>query len=992
MKKYFGMNHIICMAILFLFIVNTAFGYEPPDQSKTFYGDANGDANLMADDVGVFSSFLLSSSNWASFDTPQPDNADQAWNTCDISGDGMCQADDVNVLKQITYGFYNSYSFSDGWFLSGVGFPAASTVGNTYPFQINVNASNLGAYSGRPGVVVMVTVDSSSPVQDVTIGGRPCVPAQPGACALGVSVTDFIGDFENALTESDGNTLTITPNSNGEIVLYAEVLLNETMNIPATTVTISTTASPPATIRYVDVNLATGLNDGTSWENAFRDPLTCLKDGVDAAADNDWIWVADGTYYRPAGGTDPVLTMKDGVNIYGGFAGGELSLSQRGNPSAHPSILNGEYNSYSVVRGASNARLDGFTVKYGDSVGSGGGLYVKAKDNFVVENVRFEKNYAESYGGGMYVSDCSPTINKCVFYDNQAAMGVGLANDEAPDTTITNCSFIRNIGENYGAGMYNYRSPVTIINCTFNKNMSISYGGAMSNQWYSDVTIKNCVFWEDSAIWDDEIHLTSSTPVITFTDIQGGWAGTGNINTDPLFVGYPDVHLQYDSPCRDTATPEASILDDLDGNTRPSGFGYDMGAYEYQYVSANWYVDASASGAGTGESWDDAFTTVQDGMDAAAAGETVFVADGSYLRTLGGTSSVLTMKQGVDIYGGFTGVETYLEERGDPSANASVLDGEDMSYHVVLGASDAVLDGFAITRGNAANSVDPDNAGGGVISLAASNFTVSNCDIYNNYSLSGGAGMTASGSTFTVEGTSFHLNTTDSTGGALYSYNSTGAITGSDLSENAASTSGGALTTVDSGLTITNTVFGENDANTDFGGAIAIYTETSPTTIKNCLFHGNYSANYGGALYTGSATAPNITNCTFNLNTANYGGAISLFDATPVITDCILWGDSAAMSGNEIYIFVTGTPTVSYSVVQGGYTGTMNLNIDPQWVTGSLGDYYLSQTAAGQSQTSVCVNWGSDEAEDLGMDSRTTRTDDVADSDYVDLGYHYPLP
>jgi hypothetical protein len=59
-------------------------------------------------------------------------------------------------------------------------------------------------------------------------------------------------------------------------------------------------------------------------------------------------------------------------------------------------------------------------------------------------------------------------------------------------------------------------------------------------------------------------------------------------------------------------------------------------------------------------------------------------------------------------------------------------------------------------------------------------------------------------------------------------------------------------------------------------------------------------------------------------------------------------------------------------------------------VTGPLGDYYLSQTAAGQAQTSPCVDYGFTLAESLALHTFTTRTDTIYDSDTVDLGYHYP--
>jgi len=71
--------------------------------------------------------------------------------------------------------------------------------------------------------------------------------------------------------------------------------------------------------------------------------------------------------------------------------------------------------------------------------------------------------------------------------------------------------------------------------------------------------------------------------------------------------------------------------------------------------------------------------------------------------------------------------------------------------------------------------------------------------------------------------------------------------------------------------------------------------------------------------------------------------------------------------------------------------GTGNISADPLFVSGSLGNYYLSQVPAGNSRNSPCVDSGSNIAEYLGMDGLTTRIDNTSDSGIVDMGYHYPF-
>ncbi|MFM7135307.1 MAG: hypothetical protein ACKO0W_13445, partial [Planctomycetota bacterium] len=89
---------------------------------------------------------------------------------------------------------------------------------------------------------------------------------------------------------------------------------------------LATFAASPAAfgaVRFVDASLKSGANDGSSWENAYRGTAG-LVTAITASVPGDEIWVRAGTY-RPTTGTSrtAAFTLKTGVAIYGGFAGGE---------------------------------------------------------------------------------------------------------------------------------------------------------------------------------------------------------------------------------------------------------------------------------------------------------------------------------------------------------------------------------------------------------------------------------------------------------------------------------------------------------------------------------------------------------------------------------------------------------------------------------------------------------------------------------------------
>ena len=115
-------------------------------------------------------------------------------------------------------------------------------------------------------------------------------------------------------------------------------------------------------------------------------------------------------------------------------------------------------------------------------------------------------------------------------------------------------------------------------------------------------------------------------------------------------------------------------------------------------------------------------------------------------------------------------------------------------------------------------------------------------------------------------------------------------------------------------------------------------------------------------------------------------GIFCAFYSSPTVLNYILWADNAG-TGQEISVTETCSIDVSYSDIQGGWEGEGNIDADPLFVTGPLGDYYLSQIAVGDSLQSPCVDAGDP---DSPVPEGTTRRDEVLEALPADMGYHYP--
>jgi predicted outer membrane repeat protein len=287
----------------------------------------------------------------------------------------------------------------------------------------------------------------------------------------------------------------------------------------------------------------------------------------------------------------------------------------------------GIYNN-AVTLDISNSHIDSNTVTGGGQ--KGGGLFLIGAKTTTVTDTTVDSNTTTGLGGGIYVgggASLSLTGGSINSNATSGGSGAGVALDGASVLNIAKADIRGNRGGNqYGGGFYFASSAATlssvincnitgntagiqsytagggfyinggsmdIINSTIAGNYSPNIGGGIRVQ-AGAVNVKNGIIQGNTAVTSGP--QISGTPTVAYSDIAGGFAGTGNIDSDPLFVSFTagdkaaydepktsgDFHIQGGSPCKDTGNnADAPAGTDIDGDTRILNGTVDMGSDEY---------------------------------------------------------------------------------------------------------------------------------------------------------------------------------------------------------------------------------------------------------------------------------------------------------------------------------------------------------------------------------------------------------------------------
>ena len=604
--------------------------------------------------------------------------------------------------------------------------------------------------------------------------------------------------------------------------------------------------SAAGTIRYA----APGGNCGSA--------VPCysgVQAAVDAAATDDEIRVAAGTYagvtFNATSVTTQTVYLNKTLTLRGGYT---LTNWLTPDPYLYPTILDADSQGRVIYIDTVSPTIAGFEIRRGHSLGeSGGGIYTKGgnptiQSNKIYSNTatnhgagvynidgspRMERNLiysntATNYGGGFYSESGFPYTQNNIFYSNQANAGGGLANGNLSTLTVQNDTFYQNTAlGGTGGGLVNGSKTITVVNTIVFSNTA-GTGGGIGNFGTANIDYNNVV----SNTGGDYGGVI--TP------------GLNSIAADPLFedAGSGNFHLTTGSPAKNAGTPIAAVTDDFEGNGRPFGSGYDIGADEY-YESGACYARLD-----NGRVYPD----LQTPADAASSGSLIQIAGYcAGVDTRAGLTQTLYLSQSLTVQGGYT-----VTDWTNPNYGPTILDAQGQGRVLYLtGTGPITLQNLHVTGGYIGGTED----GGGLYLGDNVEATLQNNVIYQNEAADNGGGLyIASDSPTQLQHNTIYSNTAADFGGGIYAANAGGSIA------------------------LQNTLVVSNEAGTNGGG---VYDVTSSNvSLSYNDFYGNTPDNYGGVTTgtTDISAAPGFADPAGNDFHLDFTTS-SVIDAAPDILD-----------------------------------------------------------------------------------------------------------
>lgn len=710
--------------------------------------------------------------------------------------------------------------------------------------------------------------------------------------------------------------------------------------IPAPARAAQTTFISPtlAAIRYAKP-MASGSGSCASWAHACT-----LQTALNGATSGSEIWVASGTH-KPASGTDRTATfqLKDGVALYGGFAGTELTRDQR-NPTANLTVLSGDIdnndsqtpvitnpvtvtgnttNSYHVVTGATGATLDGFTITAGNangtfpdnlgggmyndsgsptliqvtfsgnSAGDGGGMYNLSGSGPTLTNVTFNANRATNYGGGMYTTAGTPTLTNVTFSNNTASKdGGGMLNDDSSHAALLNVTFSANSATT-GGGMRNVRSNPTLTNVTFNAN-SASTGGGIDN-YLSEPQLNNVTLSFNSATsyGGGMYNGTGSHPYIRNTIL---WGNTADACCGPQIYNSSSTVSIWDSIVQGGYAGGTNIII-TNPMLGPLG-NYSGFTQTFSLLPGSSAIDTGNDA--TCATHDQRGISRPQGIQCDIGAYELFHATVYYYvkAAASGAGNCQNWVNACTLQTALAGA-VRADEIWVAAGTHKPTTGTDRTATFQPKKGVALYGGFAGTESQRADRRPAIN-----VTILSGDIGVASNQSDNAYHVfTGTIDVILDG--FTITAGNANGAVPNERGGGMYNNASNPTIANVTFSTNSA-ISGGGMYNESGSPTITNVTFNNNSATNGAG----MYNYSSSPTVTNVIFSTNsVTGGSGGGMYN-NASHPVMTDITFSTNSALGGGGLYNHASNPVLMN-ITFSANSAMGGGGMYNAAGSTPTVT---------------------------------------------------------------------------------